>query len=114
MAEDDWPTHRARRAQPAAPPTTSTNPSPHESSPHKSTPPGTDRKPVNGDTASERSWVEQAAIDDGDLTADEQRELRQLRGSAQALRDSRELLREAAAFFADDQPSKPRQQRRDD
>ena len=52
-----------------------------------------------------RSWVKQAAVDRGDgpagaLTTDEREELRRLRRENRQLREDRETLKKAAAFFA--------------
>ena len=52
-----------------------------------------------------RSWVEQAAVDDGrggsgDLTTLEREELTRLRRENRVLQQEREILKKAAAFFA--------------
>jgi len=59
-----------------------------------------------------RIWMKQADIDDGlrhdGLTTDETEEVRRLRREVKTLREEREILLKAAAFFAKETGQTPR------
>ena len=58
-----------------------------------------------------RGWIKQAQLDAGErddgLTSDEQEELRRLRRDVRRLREERDILKKAAAWFARETRSIP-------
>ena len=62
-------------------------------------------------TGSLRRWIKQHEIDEGEregLTADEREELRRLRRENSTLKQERDFLKKAAAFFAREENPRPR------
>ena len=59
-----------------------------------------------------RNWVQQSDLDEGrrsdGLTTDEQKEMQRLRRENRQLREEREILKKAAAWFAQETDSVPK------
>lgn len=73
----------------------------HRSSPEKSIP--QIAREIGVSDQSLRNWVKQTQLDEGEregLTTEEREELRKLRREVKLLRQEREFLKKAAAFFA--------------
>jgi transposase len=68
-------------------------------------------KEFEASAVSIRNWAKQAAVDagqeGGELTTDEKQELQRLRREIRVLREEKEILKKAAAWFAKESTSSP-------